>query len=121
MCSKGFTIFPTICHSAATEGRRLHRLVSRYRRRYLACLLEPLGDPYLDDRLPRHPKTAGFAVQRFDHPLREVHVHATLLLVRSRGGRHIEVVDNVLDAIVKFLVKLTSFHKPPPPRDATFV
>ena len=81
-------------------------------------LLQPLGDPQLDQRLPGHAEAPGLPIERFDHPGREVDVDA---LEREIGAARLSPVDVSGDirARVEFLVEITRLHKPQSPRCAT--
>ncbi len=52
---------------------------------------EPLGDPQVDQRLPRDAEAAAFAVQRLDDPAGEIDVDATRL---ATGGRIVDQSTN---------------------------
>src|SRR5579875_1471915 len=52
-------------------------------RRVPTSMLEPLGDPDLDDRLTGHAEALGFPVELLDHPGGEVHVDPPLLQTGS--------------------------------------
>ena len=43
-------------------------------------LFKPLGDPYLDQRLPRDSQPVCFAIEGFHHPGRKVHIDAPHVL-----------------------------------------
>ena len=53
------------------------------------------------------PRRCSLAVERVDHPEGEVDVDATHLPVGAPPAREVEVVDDVLDAVVELLVEVT--------------
>src|SRR5665647_597409 len=89
------------------------RVLSRTMR--LGPLLQTIGDPCLDHRLARDAESMSFAVEGLDHPQWKIDVDAPDVTVGARHLRQIEVVDDVLEAVVELLVELTGFHMPPPP------
>src|SRR5580693_4393108 len=78
--------------------------------RSLRRLLKPLGDPELDQRLAGYTQPAGFTVERFDDPSREVDVDAFELKVRAARPIPVDIAGNVC-ARVEFLVEITRFHR----------
>jgi hypothetical protein len=77
-------------------------------------VLEPLGDPELDDGLPGNAEPTGFPVKRFDHPGREIHVHPALLQCGTADRSEIQVACHVF-AVIKLVIELFSLHTGPPP------
>lgn len=66
---------------------------------------EPLGNPYLDERLAGDAEARSFAVEAGDHPGGKVHVDLLHFRLANAGGREIEMRGDVL-AGIKFCVEL---------------
>ena len=67
--------------------------------------LQFLGDPYLDQRLPRNSQPFCLDIQAADHPGREIHVDPSLLLAGPGGMLQVEIANNAVTG-VKFLIEI---------------
>ena len=75
---------------------------------------KPIGQPELDQRLPRHPKSTRFTVKGIHHPSREVHIHPLGIRTDTPSLAEINVIKD-FPAILKFAIKDLRFHKVQPP------
>ena len=95
-------------HPASITEKVKRDNISLYRQ-FLSALLQAFRQPHFDNGLTRHAKFARLAIQRGDHPGREIHVDALLFQRGAAGLGKIERVQNIL-VIVKFLIEFRCFH-----------
>lgn len=62
-------------------------------------LIQPLGDPHLDHRLPRYAEPSRLLIERGDHPYREVDRDPPKGMAGTSRLAHIKVLDDVLARI----------------------
>ena len=91
--------------------------LAEFSRRQLAgfphFFLQSLGNPHLDNRLPRYPKTACLGIQRLDDPIGKIDVHASLLMPRATGLREGKMRCYVLP-LIKHLFEILRFYNTAP-------
>jgi hypothetical protein len=80
-----------------------------------SALVYAFGDPSLDNRLPRYPKSRGFLIKGRDHPGREINIYPMWIPSWSARTRDIQLSGDIF-ARVKLGIELTRLHKALPPR-----
>ncbi len=74
------------------------------------CMLEPLGKPHFDDRLPRHTESFCLFIQRLNHPDREVYIDSLLFPPGFNCPREIQMLGDIFSSIKSF-IKYLCLHK----------